>query len=691
MKSIVSKFGLTLLFLINASFANAQLVEEGLSCKFLYPIQKGYIEQHISIQTADSKIRDHLIEQYIKRLDPTKIFFTQGDIDYIRQLMSKVFDQVKAYDCSFLDQIQKRYVERVAERVDFAKKLLDDKFKVDSTIEFEFDPDKRAYSKSSAEINEFLKKYINFQVANYLVTDMKLDEARGNVVRNYERLLKRTQEKKSGDIYADYLDSFARALDPHSSFFSREVEEDFDIQMSLSLEGIGATLSSQDGFTVVEALVPGGAAARSSQIQPQDKIIAVAQGEDGKFENVIEMELRDVVSRIRGKKGTKVKLLVLRKNGDKKEKFEVTLVRDKIKLEDEAANIYYVDRVINGQKKVLGIINLPSFYAGGGRSSAADMKKLLVEAEKKKVDGIVLDLSSNGGGSLEDAVKIAGLFFKTGNVVKQSSRDPHRAELALADVDPTVDFSGPLVVIGTRISASASEIVAGTLQDYKRAVIVGGDHTFGKGSIQTVVRIPQDLGALKVTIGMFFIPGGNSTQHRGVEADVKWPSLWNSEEIGEKSLEYSLPPKKITSFVSPDAFVKEGPGAWKPIESKWVSVLKDKSEQRVKQDSDFKKIQEDFQKAQKTGKLIKIAEILKDKDATAEKQKKAKATKTAPKEERDKEYLGRADIKESLNVLADLVSLESGQKPDSVIPAKAPETKPGKSADAAQVKAIEAK
>ncbi len=353
--------------------SRGQRLEDGLSCKFIYPIQRGYLDMHISVREADNQLRDRLIEQYIKRIDPTKIFFTQADVEYVKQSMSKVFEQIKNYDCSFLDAIQKRYVERVTERVDFAKKLLDDKFKIDSTIEFEFDPDKRSYGKSAAEINEFLKKYINFQVANYLITDMKIDEARGNVTRSYERLLKRTQEKKANDIYSDYLDSFARSLDPHSSFFSREVEEDFDIQMSLSLEGIGATLSSQDGFTVVEALVPGGSAARSGLIQPQDKIIAVAQGEDGKFDNVVEYELRDVVSRIRGKKGTKVRLLILRKNGDKKDKFEVALVRDKIKLEDDAANIYYFDKMINGQKKTLGIINLPSFYSGGGRSSAADM------------------------------------------------------------------------------------------------------------------------------------------------------------------------------------------------------------------------------------------------------------------------------------------------------------------------------
>jgi len=699
-RSILSVY---ILIVLSSLSAYSQLLDEGLNCKFLYPIEKAYLEQHISIHDVDNKIRDNVIEQYIKRLDPTKIFFTQADVDYIRQLMSKVFEQVKAGDCSFLDNIQKRYVERVKERVEFAKKLLGvsdttnvdstketlsekskvnpkkkssgdkskteatkelsgEKFKIDPTIEFEFDPDKRAYGKTDKENLEFLKKYIHFQVANYLITDMKLDEATGNVARNYERLLKRTQEKKQGDIFADYLDSFARSLDPHSSFFSREVEEDFDIQMSLSLEGIGATLSSQDGFTVVEALVPGGAAARSGLIQPQDKIIAVGQGETGKLENVIEFDLRDVVSRIRGKKGTKVKLLILRKVGDKKEKFEVSLVRDKIKLEDDAANIYYVDKMINGKKKVLGVINLPSFYAGGGRSSATDMKKLLAEATQKKVDGVILDLSTNGGGSLDDAVKIAGLFFKTGNVVKQSSRDSSRGEIALADADATVDFTGPMVVLSTRISASASEIVAGTLQDYKRAVIVGGDHSFGKGSVQTVVRIPQDLGALKVTIGMFFIPGGNSTQHRGVESDVKWPSVWNNEEIGEKILDYSLPPKKIASFISPEAFVKEGVGAWTPIDPKWIQTLKDKSAERVKTDAEFKKVQDDLAKAQKTGKVIKIAEILKDKDATAEKQKKAKATKTASKDEREKEYMARVDIKESLNVLSDLVTLSSDSK-----------------------------
>lgn len=656
-------YSLAFLFLLFSSSAelSAQLKDDNsLSCVYIYSIQKLYLDQHFSIHEADDKIRDRVIDQYIKRLDPTKIFFTQADVDTIKKDMSNAFNQLKERTCPFLDKVQALYVEKVKERVDFAKKTLDAKFKIDEKTEFEFDPEKKPYPKTVEELNEFLRKYITFQVSNYVMTDMKLDEAKATVVRNYERLQKRTEEKKKSDIVADYLDSFARALDPHSSFFSREVEEDFDIQMSLSLEGIGATLSSQDGFTVVEALVPGGAAARSGLIQPQDKIIAVGQGESGKVENVIEMELRDVVSRIRGKKGTKVKLLILRKLGDKKEKSEVVLERDKIKLEDEAVSMHYIEREIDGKKRVLGLLNMPSFYAGGGRSSAADMKKVIAEAVAKKVDGIVLDLSTNGGGSLDDAVKVAGLFFKTGNVVKQTSRDVFRGEVPLADTDPTVDFAGPLIVLTSRISASASEIVSGSLQDYKRGLVVGGNHTFGKGSIQTVVRIPQDLGALKVTVGMFFTPGGNSTQHRGVEADITLPSLWSTDDIGEKSLDYSLPPKKIDPFISKEAYVKEGPGAWKQLESAWIKTLNERSEKRVSKDADFKKINEDFAKAQKSGKIIKISEVINNKGS--KEKEKAKNKKYAPKDEKEKEYLGRADIKESLNILADLVAVENGWK-----------------------------
>jgi carboxyl-terminal processing protease len=648
--------------LVAGSFASAQ-VKDGLECRYLSVIEQGFLANHVKYSDRDKELATRTIEQYLKRIDPSKIYLTQADVNQVNKWWNNVFDKTKNKDCTFLDETQKLLLQRVKDRAEFAKSFLGKDYKFDPKTEFVYDPDKKPWPKDANEANDFLKKYIHFQIANYLATDMKQDEAKTDVEKNYERAVKRTQEVTEDDLYSGYLDSFARALDPHSSFFSRDVLEDFEIQMKLSLEGIGATLSSQDGFTVVEQLVPGGAAAKSGLIEPQDKIIAVGQA-SGAMENVIDMDLKDVVKKIRGNKGTKVRLTILRKSGDAKKRFDVTLVREKVNLEDEAASILYQDKVINGQKKKIGVINFPSFYADsrrGGRSSAADMKKLIKEARAKKVDGLVLDLSNNGGGSLEDAVKIAGLFFKTGNVVKQSSKNEGRAEAALADTDADVDWAGPLVLLTSRISASASEIVSGTLQDYHRAVIVGGDHTFGKGSVQSVLPIPNNLGAIKVTVGMFFVPGGYSTQHRGVEADVVLPGPYSTDDIGEKFLDYSLPPKKIAPFISPDAYVKEGPDAWKELKPEWLKVLKEKSQVRVEKSEDFKKIVDELNKSKARGKVIKVSEVLKN---DKEKKEKEKSKKMASKAKKNEEYLKRADIQEATNVLLDLMNVEDSKPTD---------------------------
>jgi len=256
-----------------SGFAHA---EEGndLQCRFLYAIESGFLTQHVKYSQFDQALQDRVVEQYIKRLDPTKIYLLQSDVDQIKKNMAKVFDNIKAKDCASLDGVQKVLVERVKERAEFAKKMLDKSYKFDNKVEIVFDPDKKPFPKTTEEANDFLRKYVHFQISNYLATDMKMDEAKSNVIKNWDRTVKRTLETKEDDIYAGYLDSFARGLDPHSSFFSKDVLEDFEISMSLSLEGIGATLSAQEGFTVVEALVPGGSAARSGQLQPQDKIIA---------------------------------------------------------------------------------------------------------------------------------------------------------------------------------------------------------------------------------------------------------------------------------------------------------------------------------------------------------------------------------------------------------------------------------
>ncbi|MGE4131467.1 MAG: S41 family peptidase, partial [Bdellovibrionales bacterium] len=385
----------------------------------------------------------------------------------------------------------------------------------------------------------------------------------------------------------------------------------------------------------------------------------------------IEMELRDVVKLIRGPKGSEVRLKILRKSTKDPERFELTLVRDKIKLEDEAASLTYMDREVGGQKMKIGLLNLPSFYSDNrknGPSASTDMKKLLVEAHRNKVDALVLDLSNNGGGSLRDAVDIAGLFFATGNVVKQSQRVT--ADLGgmnyetLKDTDSTVDFNGPLVVLTSRVSASASEIVSGTLQDYKRGVVVGGDHTFGKGSVQSVEYLPPGLGAIKTTVGMFFTPGGFSTQHRGVPADVVFPSTFAVDEVGEKTLDYSLPPKKIKEFVSTDAYVSAGKGAWLPLTSEVIKKVKNKSLARIKTSEEFKKIKADLAKVKKRGKMLIVGDLLKEKDPKKKKDGEASEANpdgpaddentTLTREERKKKYLERADVLEAVSVAADL-------------------------------------
>lgn len=662
-----------------------------LSCVHIHPIQMKYLEKHITHNSLNPNLEARTIEQFVKRLDPTKLYLQESDVSEIKKNMAGIFTKTRNKDCTPIQKSYDLYNKRLEERVAYAKKYLGNKFKFDENTKVMLDPDERPRAKSAKDVNKWHDQYIQYQVSTYLATGSKIDEAKNQVIRSYERFYKRMKETPGREIWSIYIDSFARALDPHSSYLSKESLEDFEIQMRLSLEGIGATLSSQDGFTVIEQLIPGGAAFASGKLKPKDKIIAVAQGE-GEFENVIEQDLRDVVRLIRGSKGSPVKLKILRK-GAEVERFEVSLIRDKIKLEDEAASIHYFDRDVGGHKYKVGLINLPSFYADNrsdGPSAAKDVRRLLAEASKNKVDSLVLDMSTNGGGSLRDAVDIAGLFFAKGNVVKQSQRVTQDGKVqydVLRDVDGTVNYTGPLVVLISRVSASASEIVSGTLKDYSRGVIVGGDHTFGKGSVQSVDYMPPGLGAIKATVGMFFIPGGDSTQHVGVSSNIEMPSVYSSREFGEKTLDYSLPPKKIPNFVSQSAYVTSGKGAWKKVEQKTIDNLKVLSGKRVAASEGFKKVTADLEKAKARNKEIAVGELLKDKKTvkdkktnTAKDEKDATKTTVAgednipvdgvedpeeegrylSREERIKKYLERPEVVESVNIAADLASEQKG-------------------------------
>ena len=648
-----------------------------LSCNHIPVIQEGFLNQHfLNLKKPSFELEERVVDQYIKRLDPSKLYLTRGDVKKVKKHLKGILMRIQSKDCSPIMKIYGILEKRVIERVDFVKDFLGSKYVFNKAVSLNLDPDSRKRPRSTKTINDFHKKYLHFKISNYLASDIKLPEAKKKVIKNYERILKKIKFLSQEDKLIGYLDSFARALDPHSSYFSKDDLENFKIQMNLSLEGIGATLRWEDGFTIVESLVEGGAAFRNGELKSGDKIIAVSQGPNKQMENVIDMDLGDVVKKIRGKKGTPVHLTVLRKSGESTQRKVVKLKRDKINLKDEEASITYYKRKIGGKERLIGVINLPSFYLGKPKEGIPPAFKgianLLKKANKKKVAGVVLDLSNNGGGSLDDAVKISGLFFKTGSVVKQSTRQSKRFRFlkrrkgkalpkgfrshssVLKDINSKVNYAGPLVILTSRISASASEIVAGSLQDYKRAVIVGADHTFGKGTIQSVVELPH-LGALKVTVGMFFIPGGYSTQHRGVVSDISFPSVLETDDLGEKTYDYSLSPQKLDPFVSSEAFVTEGRSKWKILDKKTIKTLNMASSQRILESQEFQEIQKDLEKnLKRRDKVIHLTEVMKEKADD----KKEEVKGPLNKKQKLEKYRNRPEIKESINIVVDLIALQ---------------------------------
>lgn len=624
----------------------------GLTCARVPQLMQFFLLRHVQWKTFDKELMQRTLRQYMKWIDGSKTLLLMSDVEKVKTDLEKMWERMSVGDCGAIERARNLLVERSKENAKYAESFLGPKFKFNDSIEFVSDPDKREYFKTTTDRFKYLEKFIQFQYSNYLLSDTNAEEAKKLIIKKYGLQTKRIQEEKFEDILADFVNAFALALDPHSNYLSPNELADFNIQMNLELEGIGATLTSQDGYTVVEELVKGGAAERAGLVDTKDKIIAVGQ-EIGDPVNVIDMDLKDVVRLIRGKKGTKVNLTLMRKKGTTTEQKKVTIVRDKISLEDQAASISYVEKEVDGKKRKFGVIDFPSFYGttdasnGAKRSSYRDMKKLVTEAATQKVDGILVNLAQNGGGLLEGARTISGLFIEKGGIV--ATKDAAGSIMALEDDDVSVSYGGPLVLLTSRLTASAAEIMAGALKSYNRAVIVGADHTYGKGTVQQVESLPLGLGAAKTTTALFFVPNGETTQHQGVASDVIIPTVWSIDELGEKSTDYSLPPQKIIPFLSPEANKTQ---KWKSITQNMLDALRVKSGQRVGNSEKFKEILTELKDGQKNKGVVKLADFRKKAKEEKDKEDKTKVKNTS---DRKKEVM-QPYIDEGINVLNDLVN-----------------------------------
>ncbi len=522
-------------------------------------------QKHYLHHPLDGEFAGRLLARYLDALDPQRLYFLQSDVDEFDALRPKLGDMLKHGDTSPANQIFSRFLERVDQQTAYAKQLLkSEQFTFNGNDTYVLDRKTMPRPKDLDAAQQLWRERLRYEYLQEKLNKQKPEEIVKALTRRYDRVARTCHEYDNDSVFQLYLDALAHAYDPHSDYMGKETLETFGIQMKLSLVGIGALLQeSEDGYPKIIELIPGGPAARSKQMKPGDRIVTVAQ-ENGQPVDVVDMKLDKVVELIRGPKGTKVRLSIIPADApDPSTRKTIVLTRDEVKLEEQEAKARLVELPVEQGKTLrLGVIDLPSFYADlqartqSHKSTTADVAKLLRKLKAEKVDGIVLDLRRNGGGSLEEAIRLTGLFIKKGPVVQVKDSDS-RVQVD-EDPDPTVLYDGPLVVLTSRLSASASEILAGALQDYGRALIVGDTSTFGKGTVQAVLELAgimertgaslqADPGAIKLTIEKFYRPSGASTQLKGVVSDIVVPALTNYVDVGEKSLDNPLPWDSIRS------------------------------------------------------------------------------------------------------------------------------------------------
>lgn len=543
-------------------------------------ILKGLLENtHYSKKEMNDKLSENAFKEFIKRMDYGKQFFLKSDIKKLEKYKDRFDDDIKSGNIVILQETYTILDKRLTDIEKYVDELLKKPMDLKKDETFETDEEKRDFVSSEKDLKERWRKLLKLNILSRY-TDMldeengvekdkdkkkkkkkkvvkkrsheeREKEAREKVAKSYKKIFKRFKDEKQDDKLDKFYNSIAKVYDPHTLYFPPEEKEDFDIDMTGKLEGIGALLREEGPYIKVERIIPGSASWKGKELEAEDLILKVAQAEDEPVD-VVDTPLRDAVKLIRGKKGTEVRLTVKKPSGIIK---EISIIRDVVVIEES----YVKHSVIQfkGDKKKFGYIIIPKFYRDfadrNGRNCTDDTRKALIDLKKRGVDGVILDLRNNGGGALEDARMISGLFFKKGPVVQV--KDHQGRSEVLRDYDEKVVFDKPVVVMINRFSASASEIVAAALQDYERALIVGGEHSHGKGTVQAVVeldkyvsallRTSSKLGALKITIQQFYRVNGSSTQYKGVTPDIIFPDQYSYIESGERYLDYSLPWEKI--------------------------------------------------------------------------------------------------------------------------------------------------
>ncbi len=573
--------------------------------------------QHLSKHPLDDEISGRAFDQLLKSLDSMKVYFLQSDIDGFRANRDRLDDFAKAGDMGFAIEVFKVFLKRVDERIAMAHELIDQEHDFTINEDLIIDREEIEYPRDEAEARDRMRKQIKYRLlvyesdriraekdkqagkernsaVNMLVGDPN-EDPKERLHRSFRTQLKRWHQTDADELLELYVTSITSSFDPHTSYMSYDTLENFRIVMSLNLDGIGAQLMSEDGYTKLTSIVPGGAADKDGRLKPGDRIVAVGQGDSGEMHDVVDMKLDDVVGMIRGTAGTVVRLGVMPVGGGELTNIQIT--RAKITLDDSAARSQVVEhgQKADGSPFKFGYIDLPSFYmdmeaardsSNGFRSTTRDVAKILSDFRSQKVDVVVLDLSRNGGGSLTEAINLTGLFIDRGPVVQvKDSRDQIQV---YDDENSGLAWSGPLVVMTSKESASASEILAGAIQDYRRGLIVGDPATHGKGTVQSLIDLgqqllgsPGEMGALKITIQQFYLPDGMSTQRQGVMSDIVLPALTASFDNAEADLEYALPNDKVKAARHSD---------YKMVDSALLSTLRTNSTKRVSESAGFDRL-----------------------------------------------------------------------------------------------------